>query len=165
MLKNRFAGAVFTMHLSHLASLAFALLMLGGCLQQELPYFEPVERAEVERVIDGDTIVLKSDERVRLIGIDTPEKGEKCFEEAKNRLQQLVLGKSVLLGKGVSERDVYGRLVRFVYADGLFVNLALIEEGFALAFEFEPDTGFSELFREAELKAVDGNGCLWGTKQ
>jgi endonuclease YncB( thermonuclease family) len=61
LVKNRFAWAVFTMHLSHLASLAFALLMLGGCLQQqELPYFEPVETAEVERVIDGDTIVLKN---------------------------------------------------------------------------------------------------------
>ena len=166
LVKNRFAGAVFTMHLSHLASLAFALLVLGGCLQQqELPYFEPVERAEVERVIDGDTIVLKSGERVRLIGIDAPEKGENCSEEAKNRLQQLVLGKSVLLGKDVSERGKYGRLVRFVYADGLFVNLALIEEGFALAFEFEPDTSFSELFREAELKAVGSNSCLWKMKQ
>jgi endonuclease YncB( thermonuclease family) len=62
------------------------------------------------------------------------------------------LEKDVLLGKDVSERDMYGRLVRFVYADGLFVNLALVEEGFALAFEFEPDTSFSELFREATLQ-------------
>ena len=144
------------------AAMLAALMLVCGCLQQgELPYFKAVESSVVERVADGDTILLKNGERVRLIGIDAPEKGEKCFQEAKNRLQQLVLGKQVVLLKDVSERDRYGRLVRFVYADNLFVNLVLVQEGLALAFEFEPDTGKAAVFRKAMLGAVDGNGCLW----
>jgi len=124
--------------------------------------FADLEQGVVSRVIDGDTLVLENNERVRLIGIDTPEKGQRCFEEAKNRLEQLVLGRRVLMVKDVSERDKYGRLVRFVYLDGFFVNLALVEEGFALAFEFEPDTSLASLFREAETGASSGKkGCLW----
>lgn len=123
--------------------------------------FAAAEQGIVARAIDGDTLVLENNERVRLIGIDTPEKGQKCFEEAKNRLEQLVLGKKVLMVKDVSDRDKYGRLVRFVYLDGFFVNLALVEEGLALAFEFEPDTSLAPAFRETETRASEKNGCLW----
>jgi len=137
------------------------LLALGGCVKPAFEEVKVVESAVVERVIDGDTILLENRERVRLIGIDAPEKGETCWQEAKNRLQTLVLGKRVFLAKDVSGRDRYGRLVRFVYLEGLFVNLALVEEGFALAFEFEPDTSFREDFLKAELRAGQGNGCLW----
>ena len=115
----------------------------------------------LETHIMPNTFVLENGERVRLIGIDTPEKGEHCFEEAKNRLQELVLGKGVLLHKDETNRDKYGRLVRFAYVDGLFVNLALLEEGFAFAFEFEPDTSMSGIFRKAEKKASKGTGCIW----
>lgn len=124
--------------------------------------FAAAEQGIVARVIDGDTLVLENNERARLIGIDTPEKGQKCFEEAKSRLEQLVLGKSVLMVKDVSERDKYGRLVRFVYLNGFLVNLALVEEGLARSFEFEPDTSLASLFREAETGASSGKkGCLW----
>jgi len=139
----------------------FLALILLGCLQAETASFNALEQASAVRAVDGDTIVLKNGERVRLIGIDAPEKGEKCFEEAKNRLQHLVFGKKILLQKDRSERDRYGRLVRFVYADGLFVNLAMVEEGLAFSFRFEPDTSFDEVFKEAEKRAFDGNGCLW----
>jgi micrococcal nuclease len=124
--------------------------------------FAGLEQGVVARVIDGDTLVLENNERVRLIGIDTPEKGQRCFEGAKNRLEQLVLGKRVLMVKDVSERDKYGRLVRFVYLDGFFVNLALVEEGFAHAFEFKPDTSLASLFHLAEAMASsEKKGCLW----
>ena len=109
-----------------------------------------------------ETLILDSGEVVRLIGIDTPEKGEKCFGEAKNRLQQLVSGKQVLLLRDFSHRDKYGRLVRYVFAENLFVNLAMVEEGLAFAFRFKPDERFADLFQEAEARAADGNGCLWG---
>jgi micrococcal nuclease len=142
-------------------ALILIALLLCGCVQSQETGFEEIETAVVERVIDGDTILLENGERVRLIGIDAPEKGEKCFEEAKNRLQHLVFGRVVFLRKDVSERDKYGRLVRYVFADRVFVNLALVEEGLALAFEFEPDNGFAHAFKSAELRAFDGNGCLW----
>ena len=128
--------------------------------------FAAAEQGVVLRVIDGDTLVLENNERVRLIGIDTPEKGQKCFGEAKNRLEQFVLGKSILMVKDVSERDKYGRLVRFAYLDGFFVNLALVEEGLALAFEFEPDTSLAPAFREAGARASSGKkGCLWADSE
>ena len=150
--------------------LVFLAIVLLGCIRPEagrleheanIFKFEAVEKGTVARVIDGDTFVLEDGERVRLIGIDTPEKGERCFEEAKNRLQELVLGKDVLLHKDKSNRDKYGRLVRFAYVDGFFVNLVLLEEGFAFAFEFEPDTSMTDIFRKAEEKAAEGSGCLW----
>jgi micrococcal nuclease len=140
----------------------FLALMLLGCLQDESSSFKALEQASAARAVDGDTILLENGERVRLIGIDAPEKGEKCFEEAKNRLQDLVFGKRLLLQKDRSERDRYGRLVRFVYADSVFVNLAMVEEGLAFAFEFEPDTSFKQAFRKAEQRAFDSKGCLWG---
>ena len=142
-------------------ALILAVLVLCGCLQSQEPGLEAIETAVVERVIDGDTVLLKNGERVRLIGIDTPEKGQKCFEEAKNRLQQLVSGKQVLLLRDFSHRDKYGRLVRYVFVDGIFVNLVLVEEGLALAFEFGADNSLAHVFKSAELRAFDGNGCLW----
>ena len=150
--------------------LVLLVIMLLGCVRPEAERleqkasgfkFETVEKGIVARVIDGDTFVLENGERVRLIGIDTPEKGEPCFEEAKNRLQELVLGKDVLLHKDKSNRDKYGRLVRFAYVEGFFVNLALLEEGFAFAFEFGSDTSMSGIFRKAEEKAAERKGCLW----
>ena len=143
--------------------LILVTIMLLGCVSpgEEQEEFEVIEKETVARVIDGDTFVLENGERVRLIGIDTPERGEKCFEEAKNRLQELVFDKDVLLYKDQSHRDKYGRLVRFVYVDGVFVNLVLVEEGFAKAFEFAPDNSLAVLFWEAEERALVGNGCLW----
>ena len=154
--------------------LIFVFLFLCGCVQEAVPVKEvsegnadsgfearQVRQGVVERVIDGDTLVLVGGERVRLIGIDTPEKGMPCSQEAKKRLEQLVLGKHVLLAKDVSERDKYGRLVRYVYSKRVFVNLAIVEEGFATSYEFEPDTLKSEVFKEAENMAKENGGCLW----
>ncbi len=144
-----------------LVLILLGIILAGSVkLEAEQTKIELVEKENVVRVIDGDTFVLENGERVRLIGIDTPEKGEMCFEEAKNRLEELVLGKNVLLYKDRSMRDKYGRLVRFVYVDGFFVNNVLVEEGFAFAFEFKPDTSMSDLFRRAEENAAE-NGCLW----
>ena len=138
-----------------------AIFLLSGCLSGERENIAVLEQDLVVRVIDGDTFVLASGERVRLIGIDAPEKGERCFEEAKQRLAEFVEGRVVLLERDKSERGKYGRLVRYVYLEGLFVNLALVEEGFAKPFEFEPDTSLAAWFREAGQRAVDGRGCLW----
>ncbi len=138
--------------------LAFAVILFLGCVQEKM---EKTSAELVVRVIDGDTLELASGEKVRLIGLDAPEIGEPCSLEAKRRLEELVLGKEVFLVKDVSGRDKYGRLVRHVYLDGLFVNLVLVEEGLAFAFPFQPDVSFEESFRGAEQGAADANGCLW----
>ncbi len=91
------------------------------------------------RIIDGDTIEIETGQKVRYIGIDTPElhhptKGVQCYgEEARKKNESLVAGKSVKLVKDVSETDRYGRLLRYVFLQpesssaGIFVNEALVE--------------------------------------
>lgn len=131
-----------------------------GCVQGEAN-FNRIKTVVAEKAIDGDTILLRGGERLRLIGLDAPERGEKCWAEARDRLDELTAGKRLFLERDFSERDVYGRLVRFVYADGVFVNLVLVEEGLARAFPFEPDTSMAEYFERAESDARRGKGCLW----
>ena len=86
----------------------------------------------VTKVIDGDTIQIEGGQKVRYIGIDTPEtvdptRPDGCFgKEASEKNKNLVLGKKVRLEKDVSLTDRYGRLLRYVYVDELFVNDALV---------------------------------------
>ncbi len=118
--------------------------------------------AKVTKVIDGDTIQLATGEVVRYIGIDTPESND-CFgTEARNRNKELVEGREVNLEKDISEVDKYGRLLRFVYSDNIFVNQVLVVEGFAKAFPYSPDLNYSEKFAQAESLAKENNLGLWG---
>jgi micrococcal nuclease len=121
----------------------------------------------VTYVVDGDTIDLSTGERVRYIGVDTPEtkhpiKGVECFgQEAAGKNKELVLDKKVRLEKDVSDKDKYGRLLRYVYLDDLFVNDYLARNGFAHAATFPPDVKFSRQFLEAEREArVNGRGLF-----
>src|SRR3954462_11402726 len=77
------------------------------------------QAAQVTRVIDGDTIDVEMSGvsyRVRYIGMNTPERDEACYQEAKDANAVLVSGKTVTLVKDTSETDVYGRLLRYIYA-------------------------------------------------
>jgi endonuclease YncB( thermonuclease family) len=88
--------------------------------------------ALVSRVIDGDTVELGDGSRVRYIGMDTPETAGDCYNrEATARNIELVLNRVVQLEKDVSETDQYGRLLRYVYVDGVMVNEVLVREGYA----------------------------------
>ncbi len=119
----------------------------------------------VTKVIDGDTIVLENGKIVRYIGIDTPEVslGKVCFsQEATDKNKQLVLGKKVELNKDVSETDRYGRLLRYVYEGGNFINEILVREGYANALTYPPDTANSDLFMQAQKEAREEKRGLWG---
>jgi endonuclease YncB( thermonuclease family) len=122
----------------------------------------------VTRIIDGDTIELETGEKVRYIGINTPEihhptKPIQCFgEEAASRNSELVLNKKVRLVKDVSETDRYKRSLRYVYLeDGTFVNLQLVKEGFAYVDTVPPDVKFVGLFKEAMGEAREEKVGLW----
>src|SRR3989344_5335057 len=78
---------------------------------------EVFEEAVVTRVIDGDTFEIDSGEHVRFICVDAPERGMKGAEEAREFLTELIENKTVLLERDVSERDAYGRLLRYVFMD------------------------------------------------
>ncbi|MFH1890325.1 MAG: thermonuclease family protein [Candidatus Kuenenbacteria bacterium] len=121
----------------------------------------------VVKVIDGDTIKLDNGEVVRYIGMDTPEtkdpsKPIQCFgQEASKKNEDLVLNKKVTLEKDVSETDRYGRLLRYVYVDGIFVNLELVKQGYAYATSYPPDVKHQADFTEAQTYARENNLGLW----
>lgn len=116
-------------------------------------------------VIDGDTLDARIDgvtERVRLIGIDTPEVGECYYDEATNRLTQLVAGEYVELVKDVSETGPYGRLLRYVFLGNQHINLQMVSEGYAVAAEYPPDTAYADVFAQAEDNAQTAHLGRWG---
>lgn len=119
--------------------------------------------AVVTRVVDGDTIDVTINGQpysVRYIGMNTPERGEACSDAATQANALFVSGKTVRLVKDVSETDQYGRLLRYVYVNGLFVNQALVEQGFAEVVSYPPDTAQFDNFRSLEAAARAANrGC------
>jgi|GEM_PF-2065202 len=124
---------------------------------------------EVTKVIDGDTIQIETGEKVRYIGIDTPEtvhpsKPVECFgKEATAKNKELVEGKTVRLEKDISETDKYGRLLRYVYVGDIFVNLELVKEGYAVSSTYPPDVKYQDRFLEAQQEAREKQKGLWIT--
>jgi endonuclease YncB( thermonuclease family) len=87
----------------------------------------------VTHVVDGDTVDLGNGQTVRLVGIDTPERGECGYERASDNLARLVLGKQVRLGISDEDTDRYGRLLRYVDVGAVDAGLAQIKGGYAIA--------------------------------
>ena len=94
----------------------------------------------VTRVIDGDTVELSNGERVRLIGIDTPEIDEYYYDEATEELRSLIEGKTVRMESDTNNRDAYDRLLRYIYLGDTFVNYEMVYGGHAESYCFDPDT-------------------------
>ncbi len=117
--------------------------------------------ALVVRVIDGDTFEIETGERVRMIGIDTPERGKYFFTEATDNLKKLIEGKKVVLKKDVSETDKYGRLLRHVYYEDVWINKKMIEDGFAKFVTFPPDVYHVDEFKQAQKRARENGVGLW----
>ncbi len=111
---------------------------------------------EVIRIVDGDTIVINyngAEEKVRLIGVDTPEsvhpdasKNTEAGKTASAYTTELLTGKSVSLEFDVQERDKYGRLLAYVYLDGVMVNKTLLETGYANIATYPPNVKYVDDF-------------------
>jgi micrococcal nuclease len=156
-------------------------LLLGGCgwispPHQDLGYpidAYPIDEAEVIRVIDGDTVDLRldgSEERVRLIGIDTPESvsrttPDQCWgAEASQALGHLLpTGTVVRVERDTEARDRYGRLLLYVHrsSDDLFVNQWMVQEGFAEVASYPPNDTFERHFAAVRNEARRQNLGLW----
>ena len=124
----------------------------------------------VVRVIDGDTIEVSiggKTERVRYIGMNTPEtvdprKPVQCFgREASQKNRDLVEGKEVRLEKDITDRDAYGRLLRYVFVGDTFVNRELVQLGYATVYTFPPNVKYAQKFLVAQKEAHRGQRGLW----
>ena len=116
------------------------------------------ESSSLVRVIDGDTIVVVvegREEKVRLVGINTPEKGFCGFEEATRALEEMLGTATVgLVDAGVDDRDKYGRLLRYLDIDGQDPGLELIRAGLAEA-DYDSRTGYDQHLREESYISLD----------
>jgi endonuclease YncB( thermonuclease family) len=121
----------------------------------------------VTHVVDGDTLDVTSTtgviERVRLVGVDAPERGECGFTEATDALRQLTLGQQVMLVPGAQDdRDRYGRLLRYIDVGGTDAGLEMIRRGLAIA-RYDSRDGYGAHPREADYIAADASiGQLCG---
>lgn len=136
------------------------------------------QMVKVVRAIDGDTIEIEGKIKVRYIGINTPEiyhdttgkkTGEQCFaNESYLENKKLVEGKTVTLIKDVSDKDKYGRLLRYVYVDpsessgqATFINDYLIKNGYAKIMTIKPDIKYSQQFKTDQADAKTNNLGIW----
>lgn len=146
-------------------------------------YAQDTSIHKVTRIVDGDTFELDNKEKVRVIGIDTPEKWDSkkldkdAEENSKDKATIIALGKlssehatELLLNKTVTlisdetnqDKDRYGRWLRYVYLpDGTLFNLKMIQDGYAYAYTKFPFK-LMEQFRQAMREAREGEKGLWG---
>jgi micrococcal nuclease len=125
------------------------------------------ENTIVTKVIDGDTVVVEGGWHVRLLGMDADEKGYPCYDAARIRLEDLVLGKQIVLQKDVSDVDQYGRCLRYIFLGNTNVDTQLVAEGLAVARFYAPDVKYRTEITAAEQNAQQNKiGCKWsGTSQ
>jgi len=115
----------------------------------------------VSRVIDGDTIELSNGERVRLLGINSPEINEPFGFDAKDYLSKVIEGKNVYLENDLNLRDDYGRLLAFVFIDGKNINVDLVRMGLAHTFELNKLSKYVKDLRDAEYDAMVNQLGIW----
>ncbi len=136
-----------------------------SCIPDNLP-----QTGRVLDIVDGDTIVVVLDQdgkaySVRYIGIDTPENTgqiEPFGPEATEKNRELAYGKSVALIQDGSDTDGLGRLLRYVIADGIFVNYELVAQGYANTASYPADSACIPEFQAAEKQASAWKFGIWG---
>ena len=121
------------------------------------------EQKIVTKIIDGDTVIVEGGETVRLLGMDCDEKGKKCFTVAKNRIEELLLGKSVVLESGNEDKDQYDRSLRYIFLNEKNINVQMVEEGFCVArFVGGENDKYKTEIQSAESNAIKNKvGCKW----
>lgn len=148
----------------------FVCVLIGFYLFVVLSF---AEEARVRNVIDGDTIELTDGRLLRYIGVDTPEirkrqgarwvySPEPFAEDAKRFNKSLVFDKTVNVEYDVQRYDRYGRLLGYVFVDGVFVNLELVNQGYAKTLPIPPNLKYASLFEESEQQARKADVGIWG---
>ncbi|MGH8057733.1 MAG: thermonuclease family protein [Candidatus Entotheonellia bacterium] len=124
--------------------------------------------AQVVAVLDGDTILIDTGEKVRYVGINAPESRhpeklpEYCGREAFEVNRRLVSGKAVRLEYDRRGRDRYGRLLAYVYVDRVFVNAELVRLGYAQVSTYKENQRYHREFQHLQQEAIAARRGLWG---
>lgn len=158
---------------SKLLLLSLTLILLLSCRptdqNNDLSFLNDLEKTRVTRVVDGDTIVIETGEKVRFILVNTPESvhpdaslnsefGKLASDYTYNHLHD----QTIYLEKDVSDTDRYGRLLRYIYlSDGSFFNEQLVKEGYAQLATFPPDVKYLDTIQAAETYARENKLGLW----
>lgn len=165
--------------------LIFSIIALSACNndQAAIPFAKAYDYGNilVTRAVDGDTLVLENRERVRLIGIDTPEmhESDKLNRDAQRSHQdveaikqlgrqsyeftkKLVEGKRVRLEFDAERFDRYKRILAYVYLnDGTFVNAEIVKQGYASLMTYPPNVKYADLFQKLYREARENQRGLW----
>ncbi|WP_245855842.1 thermonuclease family protein [Paenibacillus rigui] len=144
--------------------------IVAGCKDSPASTKSGRETAKVERVVDGDTFEIKRDgkkEKVRLIGVDTPETkkpntpvmfyGKEASDFTKKKLEN----KTVELEWDVEQKDQYGRLLAYVWIGDEMFNRTLVREGYARIATFPPNVKYVDQFKQDQEEARKGSKGLW----
>jgi micrococcal nuclease len=163
---QRIARHRLVAHIHRFPSVASVCLLLIFPVCEGQTQTEGIQH--VKRVIDGDTFELIDGERVRLIGIDTPEtaRGRRVDEPfadvATEFTRSMVEGRDVRLEFDVQLRDRYGRLLAYVYLDdGTFLNAELVRLGFATVATYPPNVTFADEFLHLQREARKAKRGVW----
>lgn len=148
-----------------LVVLVLAVLILTVRLVEHIGVDQkPSDRFIVRKVVDGDTVVLGGGDKLRLLSIDTPEKGEPLYDEATDFLAAATLGQSARIEFATNRRDKYGRLLGYLYIDTLFINKIIVENGLGCLYLFKdqdlerPET---KLLLDAQRRAIANKAGIW----
>lgn len=159
--------------LKKLLFLVFLIILAYGINLFLSPSLGQFEAYTVTKVSDGDTI-WANNEKIRIIGINTPEikNKEKFSKEAKDLTKSLILNKKVYLEKDLEERDQYNRLLRYVWLrepekidreeiEKNTIEGILLSKGYARVYTFKPNTKYRKYFKEIEDKAKKEKTGMW----
>lgn len=122
----------------------------------------------VKHVIDGDTIIAASGEKVRYVGIDSPELASEerpaqfFAEDSKNANKEMVEGRTIKLELDIEKTDKHGRILAYIFLkDGTFVNAKLVENGYARTYFIPPNIKYYSQFKKLEKEAIKNRKGLW----
>ena len=139
---------------------ALLLHTFTGRFHEKFPRY-PVQ---VVRVIDGDTFLASNGETVRLLGVNTPDKGMKYYEEASSTLRELVENKTVYLEWDSKDKDAYGRSLRYVFLGDMFVNSFLLEAGYAHTFMLDNLRYKNDLLKSQQV-GIERSVGVWNKSE
>lgn len=124
-------------------------------------FYVPSKRVGIKEVIDGDTIELESGERIRYIGIDTPEKDQPFFQEATRANQELLKKGKYTLEYGNDLKDDWGRTLAYVWIDTMMVNAELVREGLASVYLISPNFKYKDKLIDFQKQARSKKAGIW----